>query len=92
MKLIIEALEESSNIRYEYLGADMTLDIHLISLNFIARANAVRGELNVRGLIDVPLQLKAQYDNRTALNDHADVRELIAADLEAISGRINKIL
>ncbi|SDF78833.1 hypothetical protein SAMN05216464_1314 [Mucilaginibacter pineti] len=52
MKLIIEALEESHITQYEYLSANMLLDPNLISLNLIARQNAVRGELNIRGLMD----------------------------------------
>ena len=92
MKLIIDALDESGYIKYEYTGADTTLDTNLVSLNFVARTDTVRGELNVRGLIDMPLQLKPQYDNRTALNDHADIRKQIDADLENVSGKINKLL
>ena len=42
--------------------------------------------------IDMPLQLKAQYDNQTALNDHVDVQGQIESDLESILSKINKIL
>jgi len=32
----------------------------------------IRGELNMRGLIDMPLELQAQYDNLTVQNDHPE--------------------
>lgn len=92
MRLIIDSLLEKEHVKYEYLGVTNVMDPNLVSLNFIAKKGAVRGELNVRGLIDMPLDLKAQYDSRSPLNDYPEIQIQISNDLTALSKKINRVL
>jgi len=92
MRLIIENLTENKLIEYSYTGAATTMDANILLLEFIARKGAVHGEFNIWGIIDVPLQLKAQYDSRSLLNDELKMQQQIEADLAEVSARINRLL
>ena len=62
MRLIIETLEESEDLQFHCTGADNVANPHLISLNFSVKKGFARGDINVHGMIDMPLNLIAQYD------------------------------
>jgi hypothetical protein len=92
MRLIIEHLTENQQTEYTYTGSATTMDPNVISLEFTAKKAGTRGEFNIWGMIDVPLQLKAQYDSRSLLNDYPAVRQQIQQDLDDVSARINRLL
>jgi hypothetical protein len=92
MRLIIEHLKENPQTEYTYTGSAITMDPNVISLEFIAKIGSTHGEFNIWGMIDVPLQLKAQYDSHSQLNDHPAVQQQIQLDLLEVSARINRLL
>lgn len=92
MRLIIDTLAEYETLRYECTGALTALDPNLISLDFTVRNGAMRGSLTVRGLTDMPLALKAQYDADNTLNGHPAIQRQIDQDLDAVSAKINRLI
>jgi hypothetical protein len=92
MSLIIEELAGLELVEYSFTGAITTTDLNLITMDFTAKNGPIRGEFNLRGLIDMPLQLRAQYDTHGSLNDHPAVQQLIENDLQQISEKINPVL
>ena len=92
MRLIIDTLIEYEHLKYHCTGALTVTDPNLISLDFTVRKDALRGDFNVRGLIDMPLALQAQYDSSSLLNDHPDILAEIDQDLQAVSEKINRLI
>lgn len=92
MRLIIEALEEKDSLKYTCSGAVTVFDPNLISLDFTVKNGTIRGEINVRGLIDAPLRLVAQYDSRYGFENHPYIRKQIEKDLQTVSDKINRLL
>ena len=92
MRLIIEALEEKESLKYTCSGAVTVFDPNLISLDFTVRNDTMCGDMNVRGLIDAPLRLVAQYDSRYGFEDHPSIRKEIEKDLQVVSDKINRLL
>ncbi len=92
MKLIVDDLAEIEHIEYTYLGATTTLDQNIISLDFVAKTVNIRGEFNIHGIIDIPVQLKAQYDPRSIFLDNLTIQLQIKDDLIDISKKINRLL
>ncbi len=92
MKLIVDELAEFSELQYTYTGALTGLDANLVSMDFVVRQGQIRGDFSIRGMIDMPVQLQAQYDNRTILNDHPLLQSQIEKDLRQISNKINRLL
>lgn len=92
MRLIIDHLTENEQIEYSYTGAASTRELDVISLEFTAKKEETYGEFNIRGKTEAPLQLEAQYDGRSALNDHSAIRQQIQLDLDELSARINRLL
>ena len=90
--LIIEYMIENQEIEYQYNGSVTTMDPNVISLEFVAKKAGTRGEFNLWGMIDVPLNLKAQYDNRSLLNDFPLIQRQIQEDLTELSVKINRLL
>ena len=92
MRLIIETLEHSEELEFRCNGADMVADENLISLNFSVRKDYVRNDINVRGMIDMPLRLSAQYSDNAMWQLPAEVRSLIDQHLRAASDKVNRVL
>jgi hypothetical protein len=92
MRLIIEKLKENQHTEYTYTGSATTLDPNVLSMELIAKKGAVCGEFNIWGMVDVPLELKAQYDSRSVLNDYPRVQEQIQSDVDDVSVNISRLL
>lgn len=89
IQLIIEQLDTIADVKYVFIGPDTVLDANLISLNFSLLTNLAKGTLTVRGFIDIPLTLKAQYHLRSNFYDQPQLQERIARDLKAVSAYVN---
>ncbi len=92
MRLIIETLADKSERQYIFSEAIKTLDNNVISLDFLVQSETIWGKLNVWGSIDIPLHLKAQYENQSMLNDYPVIQSLIEKDLQFTSDKINRLL
>jgi hypothetical protein len=92
MRLIIEKLKENQPTEYSYTGSATTLDPNVLSMEFIAKQGVVCGEFNIWGMVEVPLELKAQYDSRSILNDYPRVQAQIQSDLDDVSVNISRLL
>ncbi|MDB4925534.1 hypothetical protein [Mucilaginibacter sp.] len=90
IKLIIDALTSMENVEYTFTGQITTLDQNLISLDFDLKANFTKGAFNVRGFIDEPLNLNAQFDLRSPLYDNKDLQNQIIKDLQSVSTLVNQ--
>ncbi|WDF77128.1 hypothetical protein PQ469_24900 [Mucilaginibacter sp. KACC 22773] len=92
MRLIIDALTANDELSYTYTGAATLMDMNIISLDFVVKTNRTGGELNIWGMIDVPLVLKAQYDGRSFLQEHPAIQRQIEGHLKKIAENINRLL
>ena len=92
MRLIIETLEESEDLQFQCTGADNVADPNLISLNFSVKKGFARGDINVRGMIDMPLNLSAQYDRHSIWPDLPLEQAKIDQLLRFTSAKVNRLL
>jgi hypothetical protein len=92
MKLVVDSLTGIVDVKYSYLGSTMLVDPDVISLDFMLTSGQISGSLNIRGVIDGPLTLKAEYDNHSVLNSYPFIQQRIGEDLSKTSRAINKLL
>ncbi|WP_454804242.1 hypothetical protein [Mucilaginibacter phyllosphaerae] len=89
INLINEYLSANDDAEYIPIGPDVVMDNNLISINFTLKSKLGSGNITVRGSIDEPLNLRAQYDHRYELADNKAVHRMVDEHLKAVSEWVN---
>ncbi|SDD99608.1 hypothetical protein SAMN05216464_103278 [Mucilaginibacter pineti] len=92
MRLIIDALTQNKELVYDYIGTTTLMDPNVITIDFVVKTKSTSGKLNIWGMIDVSLMLKAQYDSKSELLNHPEIQQQINVHLKDLAKDINRLL